>query len=70
MVHDHDWQNEPPVDFNKSYDEHYGDEEDEALPERKRFFLIRDVHETAKNRLKPSQRAVFSVLLDRVLDQI
>ena len=43
MVHDHDWQNEPPVDFNKSYDEHYGDEEDEALPKRKRFFLVRDV---------------------------
>ena len=39
MVHDHDWQNEPPLDFNKSYDEHYGDEEDEALPERKVFFL-------------------------------
>ena len=40
MVHDHDWQNEPPLDFNKSYDEHYGDEEDEAMPERKRFFSI------------------------------
>ena len=30
MVHDHNWQNEPPLDFNKSYDERYGDEEDEA----------------------------------------
>ena len=30
MVHDHNWQNEPPWDFNKSYDERYGDEEDEA----------------------------------------
>ena len=30
MVHDHNWLNEPPFDFNKSYDERYGDEEDEA----------------------------------------
>ena len=30
MVHDHNWMNEPPLDFNKSYDERYGDEEDEA----------------------------------------
>ena len=28
MVHDHNWLNEPPLDFNKSYDERYGDEED------------------------------------------
>ena len=30
MVHKHNWLNEPPLDFNKSYDERYGDEEDEA----------------------------------------
>ena len=30
MVHDHNWVNEPPLDFNRSYDERYGDEEDEA----------------------------------------
>ena len=30
MVHEHNWQKEPPFDFNKSYDERYGDEEDEA----------------------------------------
>ena len=30
MVHEHNWQKEPSFDFNKSYDERYGDEEDEA----------------------------------------
>ena len=30
MVHNHNWQNEPPLNFSKSYDERYGDEEDEA----------------------------------------
>ena len=30
MVHNHKWQNEPPLDFDKSFDQRYGDEEDEA----------------------------------------